>query len=62
MPTLMGAGYDDFNHHEPKAQTTKVRGEGGIHLPRIASAKKDDVSTQFYPRWTGSSAAWHRLK
>ena len=30
-----GAGDDDFNHHEPKAQTVKARGEGGIHLPLV---------------------------
>lgn len=45
-----GWGYYNFNHGEPKAATAKLRSKeecGGCH---IASAKKDSVWTQFYPR------------
>lgn len=44
-----GWGYYNFNHHEPKAQTSKVRMKVECAYCHIASAKKDDVWTQFYP-------------
>jgi hypothetical protein len=44
-----GWGYYNFNHHEPKAPTAKVRSKGECAFCHIASAKKDDVWTQFYP-------------
>jgi hypothetical protein len=40
-------GYN-FNHHEPKAPTAKVREKEECAYCHIASAKKDDVFTQFY--------------
>jgi Cytochrome P460 len=43
-----GWGYFNFNHHEPKAPTAKVRPRGECAYCHIASAKKDDVWTQFY--------------
>jgi hypothetical protein len=45
-----GWGYYNFNHFEPKAKTAKVRSRGECAYCHIASAKKDDVWTQFYPR------------
>jgi hypothetical protein len=45
-----GWGYFNFNHHEPKAPTAKVRAIGECAYCHIASAKKDEVWTQFYPR------------
>jgi Cytochrome P460 len=44
-----GWGYYSFNHHEPKAPTAKVRMKVECAYCHIASAKKDDVWTQFYP-------------
>jgi hypothetical protein len=44
-----GWGYYNFNHHEPKAPTAKVRQRQECAYCHIASAKKDDVWTQFYP-------------
>ena len=44
-----GWGYYNFNHHEPKAPTAKVRSIQECAFCHIASAKKDDVWTQFYP-------------
>ena len=44
-----GWGYYNFNHHEPKAPTAKVRPIQECAFCHIASAKKDDVWTQFYP-------------
>ena len=44
-----GLGYYNFNHHEPKAPTAKVRPLEECAFCHIASAKKDDVWTQFYP-------------
>ena len=41
-------GYFDFNHHEPKAQTTTVQPKEMCAFCHIASAKKDEVWTQFY--------------
>jgi hypothetical protein len=44
-----GWGYYNFNHHEPKAATAKVRPKSECAFCHMASAKKDDVWTQFYP-------------
>ena len=44
-----GWGYYNFNHHEPKAPTAKVRAREECAYCHIASAKKDEVWTQFYP-------------
>jgi hypothetical protein len=44
-----GWGYYNFNHHEPKAPTAKLRAKGECAFCHIASAKKDEVWTQFYP-------------
>jgi hypothetical protein len=43
-----GWGYFNFNHHEPKAMTAKVRSKDECAYCHIASAKRDDVWTQFY--------------
>jgi hypothetical protein len=45
-----GWGYFNFNHHEPKALTATVKSEGECAYCHMASAKKDEVWTQFYPR------------
>ena len=44
-----GWGYFNFNHHEPKAKTAKARTKDECAFCHMASAKKDDVWTQFYP-------------
>ena len=44
-----GWGYFNFNHHEPKAKTAKVLPKSECAYCHMASAKKDDVWTQFYP-------------
>ena len=44
-----GWGYYNFNHHEPKAPTAKVRAKEECAYCHIANAKKDEVWTQFYP-------------
>jgi hypothetical protein len=44
-----GWGYYNFNHHEPKAPTATVKAKGECAFCHIASAKKDEVWTQFYP-------------
>jgi hypothetical protein len=44
-----GWGYYNFNHHEPKALTAKVRPQSDCTFCHIAGAKKDEVWTQFYP-------------
>lgn len=44
-----GWGYYNFNHHEPKAKTAKLQPKSECAFCHIASAKKDDVWTQFYP-------------
>jgi hypothetical protein len=44
-----GWGYYNFNHHEPKAATAMPRPREECAACHIASAKKDDVWTQFYP-------------
>src|SRR5262245_30057705 len=43
-----GWGYFNFNHHEPKALAAKVRAKSECAFCHIASAKRDDVWTQFY--------------
>ena len=43
-----GWGYFDFNHHEPKAPTATVKAQEECAFCHIASAKKDEVWTQFY--------------
>ena len=45
-----GWGYYNFNHHEPKAATAKLKPKSECAFCHIASAKKDEVWTQFYPR------------
>lgn len=45
-----GWGFYNFNHFEPKAATAKLRPKDECAFCHIASAKKDDVWTQFYPR------------
>ena len=45
-----GWGFYNFNHFEPKAATAKLRPKGECAYCHIASAKKDDVWTEFYPR------------
>jgi hypothetical protein len=44
-----GWGYYNFNHHEPKAPTAKLRPKAECGYCHQASAKKDEVWTQFYP-------------
>ena len=44
-----GWGYYNFNHHEPKAATAKLRPVEECGFCHIASAKRDEVWTQFYP-------------
>jgi hypothetical protein len=44
-----GWGFYNFNHHEPKAATAKVKSTNDCAYCHIASAKKDRVWTQFYP-------------
>ena len=43
-----GWGYFNFHHFEPKALTAKVQPKGECAFCHIASAKRDDVWTQFY--------------
>ena len=43
-----GWGYYNFNHFEPKAATATVRPLEECAYCHIASAKRDDVWTQFY--------------
>jgi hypothetical protein len=43
-----GWGYFNFHHYEPKAMTAKVRPKSECAFCHIASAKRDDVWTQFY--------------
>jgi len=49
-PDTGGWGYYNFNHHEPKAQTAKVKSKDECAYCHMAGAKKDEVWTQFYPR------------
>jgi len=43
-----GWGYYNFNHSEPKAPTAKLKPKTECAFCHIASAKKDEVWTQFY--------------
>jgi hypothetical protein len=43
-----GWGYFNFHHYEPKAPTAAVRPKAECAYCHIASAKRDDVWTQFY--------------
>jgi hypothetical protein len=43
-----GWGYYNFNHHEPKAPTAKLKAKAECAFCHMASAKKDQVWTQFY--------------
>ena len=43
-----GWGYYNFNHHEPKAPTAALKPKEECAYCHIASAKKDEVWTQFY--------------
>jgi len=41
-------GYYNFNHHEPKAPTAKLKQKSECAFCHQAAAKKDEVWTQFY--------------
>jgi hypothetical protein len=43
-----GWGYFNFNHHEPKAPTAKVKAKSECAFCHIGGAKRDEVWTQFY--------------
>jgi hypothetical protein len=43
-----GWGYFNFNHHEPKALTAKVKAKSECAFCHIGGAKRDEVWTQFY--------------
>jgi hypothetical protein len=45
-----GWGYYNFHHYEPKAPTAKLKPKLECGYCHLASAKKDEVWTQFYPR------------
>lgn len=45
-----GWGYFNFHHYEPKAKFAPVRPKNECSFCHQASAKKDEVWTQFYPR------------
>jgi hypothetical protein len=49
FPETSGWGYFNFNHHEPKAPTAKVKSKDECAYCHLASAKKDEVWIQFYP-------------
>jgi hypothetical protein len=40
-----GWGYFNFNHHEPKAPTAKVKAKSECAFCHIGAAKRDDVWT-----------------
>lgn len=44
-----GWGYYNFHHYEPKAPTAVVKPQSECAFCHQASAKKDEVWTQFYP-------------
>jgi Cytochrome P460 len=44
-----GWGFYNFNHYEPKAPTAKLKSKDECAFCHMASAKKDEVWTQFYP-------------
>lgn len=43
-----GWGYFNFHHYEPKAKTASVRPKSECAFCHMASAKRDEVWTQFY--------------
>src|ERR1700722_5779749 len=43
-----GGGYFDFNHFEPKLASTNAQAKSECAFCHIASAKRDEVWTQFY--------------
>jgi hypothetical protein len=43
-----GWGYFNFNHHEPKAPTAKVKAKSECAFCHIGGAERDEVWTQFY--------------
>jgi hypothetical protein len=45
-----GWGYYNFHHYEPKAPTAKLKPKTECAYCHLASAKKDEVWTQFYGR------------
>jgi hypothetical protein len=45
-----GWGYYNFHHFEPKAPTAKLKSKDECAYCHMASAKKDEVWTQFYTR------------
>ena len=45
-----GWGYYNFHHYEPKAPTAKLKPKEECGYCHLASAKKDEVWTQFYTR------------
>src|SRR6201988_5160226 len=45
-----GFGFFHFNHHAPKGPTAKLKPQTECAFCHQASAKKDEVWTQFYPR------------
>jgi len=47
--TTGGWGYYNFHHSEPKAPTAQVKPQAECAFCHMASAKKDEVWTQFYP-------------
>ena len=49
FPETNGWGYFNFNHHEPKAPTAKVKSKDECAYCHIAGAKTDEVWVQFYP-------------
>src|SRR5258706_1999460 len=48
-PDTSACGYYNFNHHVPKATHAKLRAKTECAYCHMASAKKDEVWTQFYP-------------
>ena len=57
-----GWGYYNFNHHEPKAPTAKLRAKNECAFCHIAGAKKDDVWTQFYRLLDTETGGMPRIK
>jgi hypothetical protein len=55
-----GWGYYNFHHYEPKAKTASVRPKSECAFCHIASAKKDDVWTQFYPSLDEIAQKFHK--
>jgi hypothetical protein len=49
LPERRVAALCNFNHHESKAPTAKLKAESECAFCHEASAKKDEVVTHFYP-------------